>query len=255
MKKVLERIGPDKRNGFYVEAGANDGLKQSNTKYLEEALGWTGILVEPSLDSYKMLGVNRPNDICIHGCLVSSEYTDEFISGDFNGGLMSSVDGRRLTSTDLVRAPALTLAAIFAEHGIEKVDFVSLDTEGYELEILKGIDFEKVRPSYFLIEIYESMYGDIVDFLDSKGYASVGRREVLLALFGEGLDACAVSSSHRDGQLAFPGRRHLRSACTEGNLYPLHFACCHYGFCLLANLGEERRQYLLLADETLELRP
>lgn len=172
--KVLEHIG-HVRNGIYVEAGAHDGIDQSNTKYLNERLGWKGILVEPSRSAFDKLIVNRSNDICVHGCLVSSDYAEQVVWGDFDGGLMSSVEGKRLDSSrmNLKSAPAITLDKLFSDNGITRVDFISLDTEGYELEILKGIDFTRVIPRYFLIEIYSRDYEAIDTYMDSKGYVMI----------------------------------------------------------------------------------
>jgi hypothetical protein len=84
---------------------------------------------------------------------------------------MSSVAGARLHSTNLCKVPAITLEAILDTHlGSNTIDFLSLDTEGYELPILKGLNLDKYRPSYMLIEIYTKDYDEIVRFLESKRY-------------------------------------------------------------------------------------
>ena len=59
------------RNGFFIEVGAHDGIFQSNTLSLEKDLGWTGILIEPSISAYLDCVKNRPNSKCINTALTS----------------------------------------------------------------------------------------------------------------------------------------------------------------------------------------
>jgi hypothetical protein len=103
---------------------------------------------------------------------VSNTYTEPFIEGDFTGtNLMASVEGTRLQSTALCKVPAITLEAILDTYAkTTPIDFLSLDTEGYELNILKGMNLDKYRPTYLLIEIYRKDYDEIVKFLESKYY-------------------------------------------------------------------------------------
>uniref|UniRef100_A0A6C0E6T5 Methyltransferase FkbM domain-containing protein n=1 Tax=viral metagenome TaxID=1070528 RepID=A0A6C0E6T5_9ZZZZ len=94
--------------------------------------------------------------------------------GDFVGALMSSVDGLRLKTADLVSVPANTLTSILDRvAGIETIDLLSLDTEGYELDILKGLDLTRYRPRYMLIEVYPAEYNSLVEFLHQKNYVVV----------------------------------------------------------------------------------
>jgi FkbM family methyltransferase len=162
----------NKTHGFYIELGANDGITQSNTAFFEKSKHWTGILIEPSPAAYKLCKKNRPNSICLNYACVSNTYTEPFIEGDFTGtNLMASVEGTRLQSTALCKVPAITLEAILDTYAkTTPIDFLSLDTEGYELNILKGMNLDKYRPTYLLIEIYRKDYDEIVKFLESKYY-------------------------------------------------------------------------------------
>jgi hypothetical protein len=81
-------------NGVFIEVGANDGLRQSNTKRLEEFHGWTGILVEPSPSLFDDLMANRPYSLCYQCALGSFEENNTYVTGDFNGRMMSSVGGQ-----------------------------------------------------------------------------------------------------------------------------------------------------------------
>jgi len=71
-------------NGFFIEAGANDGISQSNTLLYEKEFSWTGLLIEPNISKFLQCKNNRLNSIVENYALVSSNYLNESIEGDFN---------------------------------------------------------------------------------------------------------------------------------------------------------------------------
>lgn len=161
-----------KNNGFFIELGANDGISQSNTAFFEFFRGWKGLLIEPSIDKYKQCITNRPNSIVKNYACVDNHFCQDHIYGDFNGSLMASVQGERLKSSELVIATTITLEKLLDNYSSPQqvIDFLSLDTEGYELPILKGLNLNKYRPRYMLIEIYTKDFAEIVSFLLSYNY-------------------------------------------------------------------------------------
>lgn len=156
--------------GVFIEAGANNGIAQSNTKLLEEKLGWKGILVEPSPSLYPALCANRPGSLCFSCALGSFEEEGSFAKGDFDGHLMGSLEGARLNRNPTETIPIRSIQSLLDEAFIRHVHLFSLDTEGHELQILKGIDFSKTTFDYFLIEIYQRQFNGIVSFLSENGY-------------------------------------------------------------------------------------
>ena len=161
-----------KQHGFYIELGANDGLTQSNTAFFEFNRNWTGLLIEPSYNMYLQCIQNRKKSIVKNYACVSNDYTLDTIQGDFTGSLMSSVDGIRLNNTNIVQVHAKTLEKILDEEIDinQQIDLLSLDAEGYELNILKGLNLKKYKPQYMLIEIYNYDFDNIISFLKDNGY-------------------------------------------------------------------------------------
>jgi FkbM family methyltransferase len=171
LDQKLEKYLP-KTGGVFVELGANDGINQSNTLYFERYKGWRGVLIEPTPHNYLKCLANRSteNHIFCNAC-VSFDYADRFVEIVFANlmsspvGLESDVQdpvshahsGRQfLESTDQIfafGAVAKTLNAILLEtQSPNKIDFLSLDVEGAEMEVLKGIDHYQYRFSYLCIE-------------------------------------------------------------------------------------------------------
>lgn len=171
IQEKLNKLFNSKRDGFFIELGANDGLFQSNTAFFEKELNWNGILIEPSLKGYELCKINRPRSLCFNYACVSNDYDNEYIYGNFDDNHpMGSIDGLRTNSKSLVKTPAITLEKILDKCQINNIDFLSLDTEGYELNILKGLNLDKYHPKYILVEIYVNEYEKIVNYLYSKNY-------------------------------------------------------------------------------------
>lgn len=172
LDKKLDTIFEQKTGGFFIELGAHDGLFQSNTAFLEFSRGWTGVLIEPSKNVYDECVINRPNSKCFNCACVSSDYKDTYILGNFIGDPTSSADSRRQAPSFLFHVKAATLTHILDSivPPIKEIDFLSLDVEGYELAVLGGLDFNKYRPKFMLIEIYIMDYDSIILFLSKNGY-------------------------------------------------------------------------------------
>jgi FkbM family methyltransferase len=174
----LDELFKKKEHGFFIELGANNGILQSNTAFLEKNRNWSGILIEPNFKNYEFCKINRPNSICYNYACVSNDFIDEFIYGDFDLqaneqlSLMSSVNGKRLNNYDytLTKVRGLTLTNILDMQVIPKIDLLSLDVEGYEYSVLKGLNLNKYTPSYILIEIYNVDFKKIVDYLKNNNY-------------------------------------------------------------------------------------
>ena len=173
MKSTLEKY-LNKENGKYIELGAFDGEFQSNTKWLEDELGWTGILIEPSPSQYQKCLETRPNNNIFNCACVSFEYTEGEIKGDFIGKPGSSVAGMRRGNAPSITVDAHTLQDLIDKTEHDFIDFLSLDVEGYELDVLKGVDFTRQIIDYILIEVYSRDKDILFSFMEDKGYTTIG---------------------------------------------------------------------------------
>jgi FkbM family methyltransferase len=179
-----------KRGGYFIEVGGNDGISQSNTYYLEKILGWKGVLIEPIPSLYKKCRQRRLSSRVFNYALVSNSYTGKSIKMHY-AHLMSVVDGalksdqatqdqiksgmrlQGLDETYQIEVPTKTLTEVLAEAGApEKIDFFSLDVEGYERQVLEGLDLVRYRPEYILIE---ARFFDEVNQLIIKYYRVIAR--------------------------------------------------------------------------------
>jgi FkbM family methyltransferase len=157
----------DKPNGVFVEAGALDGVFQSNTLALEQK-GWTGLLVEPLHNHYLDCINNRTSPV--ENCaLVSFDYKKDTIT--INPDWVFS----KITNGNGMEVSAKTLASLLEKHNITHIDFFSLDVEGYEKEVLNGMNFNSVSVNYFLIEINTNEYSleEMDSFMLSKGFKNI----------------------------------------------------------------------------------
>ncbi|MEA5593750.1 FkbM family methyltransferase [Rivularia sp. UHCC 0363] len=169
---IIEKYLP--QNGFFIEVGANNGFSESNTYYLERFRNCKGILIEPIPHLYQECVKERPNSQVFNCALVSSDYPEPEIEMMY-GHLMSlvkgafdddqveaervAIAGRKLGFTPYkIKVPARTLTSILDEANVSKIDFLSLDVEGFELNALQGLDFDKYRPEYMLIECLNEKY-------------------------------------------------------------------------------------------------
>lgn len=104
-----------------------------------------------------------------------------FDSVDYNNSLTAQVStaNRYLELVDVARnpilVPAITLSRLLDRYNISKIDFFSLDVEGYEINVLDGLDFNKYRPNYILIETANKSdrQAEILDYMISKNYSFV----------------------------------------------------------------------------------
>lgn len=155
-------------NGYYVEIGAFDGIYMSNS-YIFEQQGWSGICIEPIPQYARLCAQRRPRAACLQmACVGDSNLKEVEFSVEELGvvsGVSAKCDDPGLQNTyqafglpfkgfEKLRVPAATLDRILEQHLPEKVDidFISMDVEGSEMEVLRGLDLRKYGPKVLLVE-------------------------------------------------------------------------------------------------------
>jgi len=186
-KKMLKYI--NFRNGFFIEMGANDGVNQSNSFYYDKSLGWNGVLVEPT-HKFDSLINNRskPNNILLNEACCSFEQEGSIIEFEYCDLMTTCTSLETDVPQDHTKNGEIWLQKnehvySFKKRGVSlqslldknncpnQIDFFSLDTEGLEIEILKGIDFSSYRFSYILIE--SRSFDKLTSFLHGFNYSFV----------------------------------------------------------------------------------
>lgn len=191
-KNSYSQIGQDiavleyyknKEGGYFVEVGAADGIDLSNTYLLETKYKWKGICVEPIPEQYKKLITNRPNSKCSNDAV----YYKTGITLNFdianNGNLISGITEHIDAHKKLVDANKTTISVktisltdLLEQYGAPTfIEYLSLDTEGSEYEILKDFNFDKYKFGLIDVEhnFIEPRRSQIKDLLLSNGYEYV----------------------------------------------------------------------------------
>lgn len=153
---LLEVFG-DKRDGFYVDVGASDPVVRSVTKLFYDA-GWRGINIEPVERFHRMLVEARPRDLNLCIAVGSKRSALEFFEFDAEG--ISTLS--REFAEEFIRlgyacrrrsAEVIPLRDVCAEHcPSTPIDFMKIDVEGWEQEVLAGGDWRRFRPSVLVVE-------------------------------------------------------------------------------------------------------
>ena len=169
-----------KPDGRFVEVGANDPRNSSQTWFLESK-GWSGILVEPLSRFTEALRVARPRSRVFQvacGAPGHPPTADLHIGENSEHSSLrpNVVDaGTRYLQTETVRV--MTLDALLAGAGDPRLDFVSIDVEGLQLEVLKGFDLARHRPALLFVEDH-LLNWDTHRHLCQRGYRLVKRTQL-----------------------------------------------------------------------------
>jgi FkbM family methyltransferase len=177
--------------GVFIDIGAHDGITSSNSWFFEKQRNWTGVCVEPNSAVFKRLSANRAARV-IDCCAAGTRGTVKFqrIAGysEMLSGIAdrySAEHKKRIAeemqqfggSSEIVEVPSRTFSDIAEEAGITEVNYLSIDTEGAEFEILKSVDFRKYTIHAVTVEYTNSIRGDLLSYmkgLDFEVLKSIG---------------------------------------------------------------------------------
>jgi len=200
-------------SGFYIDVGAGHPV-YDNVSFLFYLAGWRGISVEPNPSLAALERAVRPRDVLYEGLAGSAPgEATLYLQREFHGLSTTIPEQAAIAAKELgqsaepLRRPVTTLAALCATHAPAQIDFLKIDVEGAETEVLRGADFARFRPKVIVIEAYkpitmEPAHGEWEPLLAAHGYATAWDDELNRYYVAE--EAKALAEKLRAGLLAYP---------------------------------------------------
>jgi len=169
----------DRREGVFADVGAADYQFQSNTFYLEQHLGWSGVAIDAQVEYGPGYAAHRPR----------TKFVSVFVSDAGDGRVQFFVPTTRVLTASSDEAfankqsdkverreiPTSTLNAVLDAAGINRLDFVSMDIELSEPAALAGFDIDRFKPSLVCIEAHPEVRQRILDYFTLHGYTVIGK--------------------------------------------------------------------------------
>jgi FkbM family methyltransferase len=143
-----------KKDGFYVEVGANDPIIGSQTYHLEQ-LGWHGLLIEPLPYLAELLKEKRKAKVVQFACSAPENHNKklQFLMAGVYSTLNKNPIAIGANSNEYAEVTCKTLDSILEENDVTPgFDFISIDIEGHEMEMFKGFTLQKWQPKLVLLE-------------------------------------------------------------------------------------------------------
>ena len=165
--KIVDYLFKGHKYGFFIDIGAHDGVSFSNSYFFERTRKWTGVCFEPIHDLYLELVKNRECR-CINGAISNRTELVKFTRGtgyiEMLSGISKFRDDKHIARTEKdiakfggnlveIEVQAYSLNEFLQDNNILEIDFLSLDIEGGEYEVLKSIDMSKVSIKSIAVEL------------------------------------------------------------------------------------------------------
>ena len=176
---IIRDFFQDRRNGVFLDVGCAWPMKYNNTYYLEERLGWHGIGVD-GLPDYAALWARyrQPSRffnyiVTDHSDTIEIFYRSELL-GISSARPRPGPGGHEIKYQEL-QVPTITLTKLLDQAGVPRIDFLSMDIEGFEPLALAGFDIERFRPQLACVEAHIENRKKIVAYFAAHGYARIER--------------------------------------------------------------------------------
>lgn len=180
---IIDNLMKGKDGGTFIDIGANDGITYSNSFFFEKERNWSGICIEPIKETFQKLKENR-KCILVNGAVYESDQMirfknvrgySEMLSGilEYRSSIHDERTERELSAhggySEIIEVRGLKFSTILDKYNIKAVDYLSLDIEGGEFEVLNSIDFNIYDISFLTVE---NNYSDdrIRQLMKSRGF-------------------------------------------------------------------------------------
>ena len=185
-RRLYQEIFHNKRKGFFVDVGAHDGRSLNNTLFFQENLDWTGINIEPNPMVFAQLEKNRPKCINERVAIGGKNGTCAFLCNtgytEMLSGIIDSYDPRHRQriqkelkehggkSTE-IEVKMTRMDTLLEKHNVTHIDYLSIDVEGNEKQVLESIDFSKVTIDVIGFEVnFKDQMKELYSVLAPHGY-------------------------------------------------------------------------------------
>jgi FkbM family methyltransferase len=173
---IIRDFFQDRRDGFYLDVGCAWPQRNSTTYYLEKHLGWTGIGIDAVAEYAPEWAKLRPRSKFFNLLVSDHSGTDDtFYRSDWTG--VSSVDEKNVQQWKAgyheIKVRTTTLNKLLDDNGVKKIDFLSMDIEGAQLEALAGFDIERFRPELACVEDFFDGRDKIFRYFETHGYETI----------------------------------------------------------------------------------
>lgn len=165
MDEKILKLFNNKKNGFFIEVGAFDGINYSNTFLLEKKYKWKGLLVEPLKIEFEICKKYRNKSIVVNNILSNQKDMNKLIKiyhsglesliADRGSSLMPKSNLDEKIKKNYTYIKSVTLDYLLNIHQISYVDILIVDVEGFEINLLDGF-LEDYKVNYILIETYDN---------------------------------------------------------------------------------------------------
>jgi len=175
-----------KPKGIYIDVGCHQPLLNNNTYRLYKR-GWTGINIDLDFNTIDMFKFFRKNDISIQTAISDKEEERDlfFFHNRSPVNTLSKENGFNAREIKKIQARTLNNIIENSKFKDKKIDYISIDVEGFELNVLKGFDLKKYKPDLIIIEfidinVKEFYFQNIKNILDSKIYVHMDKHNYKL---------------------------------------------------------------------------
>jgi FkbM family methyltransferase len=201
--ETIRRRFPKGFQGFFVDVGCYHPKKYNNTWRLRKN-GWRGINIDIDAIKIEAFDIARPDDINIASAVSDQEGELEFWSHGFYS-VTTTLDeqfaaGKPNYVKKTTRAATLTTLIDETSYKDRRIDFLSVDCEGHDLEVLKSLDFDRYQPSLIAVELHQKLFNEVeksplYQFLRDRGYVLTGWSGFTLLLASTELQTTLTSKA------------------------------------------------------------
>lgn len=166
-----------KRPGVYLDVAANEPIANSNTFFFDRCLRWKGICVEANPGYFEKLMRLRGCSLVPTCAAERAGATVEFMLNGQLGGVMgetnkhaSQIKDGKMGNKPIISMRCVALKSVLSRARVRVIDLFSLDVEGHELNVLRGIDWDAVRINIIVVEVTSDKVDGMQQYLEGKGY-------------------------------------------------------------------------------------